>query len=73
MGGGSGRDTHDVREFVFAASLGSDVRISLSPSSAVFRLWLIMNIWSAVASGPAIRSTLQGKFGSVTLNGGSQI
>jgi hypothetical protein len=45
--------------------------MSLSPNTALFRLWLIMNMWSSVASGPAMRFTEHGNVGSVTENGGS--
>ena len=38
-----------------------------------FNEWLIRYMWSVVFSGPAMRSTLQGKLESVTLNGVSQI
>jgi hypothetical protein len=64
--------THEGTPFVVGASSGSDVRMSSSPKTATFRLWLIMYMWSVVPSGPAIRFTEQGNVGSVELNGGSQ-
>lgn len=66
--------THDVTLFVVGASKGS-LTITPSPTGNIFLLreWLIMYEWSATDKGPLIRSTLHGKFGSVTLKGVSQI
>lgn len=65
-------DTNESTSFVVPASNGSLTIIPVSRTS-LFSEWLIMYMWSEVARGPAVRSTEQGKEGSVTEKGVSQI
>lgn len=53
------------------ASIGSLMMIPV-PNTSLLSEWLIIYMWSVVASGPAMRSTEHGKVESVTLKGVSQ-
>jgi hypothetical protein len=49
--------THEVSLLVVDASTGSLMTI---PRTSLLKEWLIMYMWSSVASGPEMRSTEQG-------------
>ena len=57
---------------VVFASMGSEMMMPVS-NRFLLSEWLIMYMWSVVARGPLMRSTLHGNVLSVTENGVSQI
>ena len=65
--------TNEGIPFVVWASKGS---LTMTPSGgkiSLLREWLMRYVWSSVANGPWMRSTLQGKLAFVTLKGVSHI